>query len=69
MKQEEDPVNQRLHHHSEACTFKKVGAVDQRPLRRPAHDGSEFIFLPQCLSLQRRPLLRSAILEESRTRG
>ena len=68
MKPEEDPVNQRLHLQVED-TFPTVAAVAQRPLRHPVHDGSELIFLPQCLSLPRRPLLRSAILEESRTRG
>lgn len=68
MKQEEDPVNQRLRHQVEDM-FPAVAAVAQRPLRHPVHDGSEFIFLPKCLSLPRHPLLRSAILEESRTRG
>ena len=68
MKQEEDPVSQHLHHQAED-TFPAVEAVVQHPLRHPVHDGSELIFLPQCLSLQRHPLLHSAILEESRTRG
>lgn len=56
MKQEEDPVNQRLHRQAED-TFPAVAAVVQRPLRHPAHDGSELIFLLQGPSLQRHPLL------------
>ncbi len=69
MKQEEDPVNQRLHHHPEACTFKKVGAVDQHLRRHLTLDGNKLIFLPEHHPFEYPSLLDSTTSEESRTRG
>lgn len=69
MKQEEDPVNQHLHHHPEACTSKKVEAVGQHLRRHLTLDGNKLIFLPEHHPFGHLPLLDSTTPEGSRTRG